>query len=72
MIELKNVRVEFPSGQSKAPAVDGVSLAVREGEVLGIVGSSGAGKSTLVRTINLLQSLHEIDVNRGEDDKKSN
>jgi ABC-type oligopeptide transport system ATPase subunit len=29
------------------PAVDGISLTVREGEVLGVVGPTGAGKSTL-------------------------
>ncbi|PAQ02483.1 methionine ABC transporter ATP-binding protein [Mesorhizobium mediterraneum] len=37
------------------PALDGVSLAVQKGEILGIIGRSGAGKSTLIRCLNGLE-----------------
>jgi D-methionine transport system ATP-binding protein len=37
------------------PALSGVSVAVREGEIYGLIGSSGAGKSTLLRLINGLE-----------------
>jgi D-methionine transport system ATP-binding protein len=36
-------------------ALDGVSLGVRRGEILGIIGRSGAGKSTLIRCLNGLE-----------------
>lgn len=54
-IELKHLSVQFKQKNREITAVDDVSLAVKEGEIFGIVGLSGAGKSTLVRTMNLLQ-----------------
>ena len=52
LVELENLRVHFPAGRgASVKAVDGVSLAVRPRETLGLVGESGCGKSTLGRTV---------------------
>jgi peptide/nickel transport system ATP-binding protein len=45
-----------------APAVDGVSFALGEGETLGVVGESGCGKSSLVRALLGLTPLHAGEV----------
>ena len=39
----------------ETPALDGISLTARRGEILGIIGRSGAGKSTLIRCLNGLE-----------------
>ena len=44
-VEIDNLIVEFPSAAGPLRAVDGVSLSLEPGEVVGIVGESGSGKS---------------------------
>ena len=48
-IELRHIGVSF--GDDKAPALDNVSLQVRPGEIVALVGPSGAGKTTLVNLL---------------------
>jgi peptide/nickel transport system ATP-binding protein len=45
VLEVRNLRVEFPTRRGTLVAVDGISFAIAPGEVLGVVGESGAGKS---------------------------
>ena len=45
LLEIEDLHVEFPSAGAVMHAVEGVSLSLDEGDVLGIVGESGSGKS---------------------------
>jgi len=45
LLDIDNLTVEFPSAGAPLRAVDGVSMRIEHGEVLGIVGESGSGKS---------------------------
>lgn len=57
VLELRDVSVTFPSRRGDVRAVDGVSLDVRPGEVLALVGESGCGKTTLIRSVLGLEPL---------------
>ena len=48
------------SGYGRIPILEGVSLSLQEGEVVGILGHNGMGKTTLLRTL-----IGEIKANRG-------
>ena len=61
LLNIKNLRIEFPSRHGTVVAVDDVSLTVHPGEVLGVVGESGAGKSTIGNAvIGLLEPPGEM------------
>ena len=51
LLEIQNLSVEFASQGAVMHAVDGVSLSLDEGEVLGIVGESGSGKSVTMMAL---------------------
>ena len=54
LLEIQNLRKYFPIKNIKGPgvqAVQDVSLFIKKGETLGLVGESGCGKTTLGRTI---------------------
>lgn len=66
LIEIKNLFVEYKTESAlkehkKVYAVNGLSLEIKQGEILSIAGESGCGKSTLAKAI-----LRLVDVKSGE------
>ncbi|ACM22812.1 ABC transporter ATP-binding protein [Thermotoga neapolitana] len=51
VLEIRNLRVYFYLTEGTVKAVDGVSLDIRRGEILGLVGESGCGKSVTAQSI---------------------
>ncbi|MGW4728538.1 ABC transporter ATP-binding protein [Streptomyces shenzhenensis] len=57
VLEVRGLRVQFDVPAGRLPAVDGVDLTLRKGEILALVGESGSGKSAL--------SMSLVGLNRG-------
>src|SRR5436190_23816573 len=56
MLDVRHLRVEFPTRRGTLRALDDISFSIAPGEVLGVVGESGAGKSiTGLSIIGLLE-----------------
>src|SRR5690625_5215648 len=61
LLEVKDLKVEFPTRRGVLTALNGVSFHINRGEVLGVVGESGAGKSlTGMSIIRLLDAPGRI------------
>src|SRR5690606_26118599 len=60
-IQFDRVRFAYGAGPEMPPVIDDLTLTIRPGEKIGLVGRSGAGKSTIV---NLLLRFYDIEQGR--------
>jgi len=76
VIELKDVKKDYPLGATTVHALRGVDLTIREGDFISIIGPSGSGKTTLLNIIGCIDHateglvrIHEEDVTTYSDRK---
>jgi putative ABC transport system ATP-binding protein len=76
MIELDNITKIYRMGKVEVPALRGITLSIKDGEMMAIIGASGSGKSTLMNIIGFLDkptlgryTLEGADVSRLSDNK---
>ena len=51
LLEIKDLKISFPLDEGVVRAVEGVTLTIRKGEVLGVVGESGCGKTVTAQSV---------------------
>lgn len=54
IVEIKNLKRIFKTGNQKVSALNGIDLDINEGEFVAIVGASGSGKTTLLHLMGAL------------------
>ncbi|MFI2563469.1 ATP-binding cassette domain-containing protein [Paenarthrobacter sp. NPDC018779] len=64
VLTLVNVAKGFGSGKRQRTALDSISVEVKRGEILGVLGQSGSGKSTLARAIVGLEGFSSGSITR--------
>ncbi|MCB1518354.1 MAG: ABC transporter ATP-binding protein [Hyphomicrobiaceae bacterium] len=62
VLSLRRIAKHYVSGESVVRALDGVSLDIMPGELVGVVGPSGSGKSTMLLIAGLLETPTEGEV----------
>lgn len=62
MLELKNIRKDYPTGGDTVHALKGISLKFRDNEFVSILGPSGCGKTTMLNIIGGLDQYTEGDL----------
>ena len=62
IVEARGVHRVYDTGKVKVPALQGVDLAVRRGEVVSVMGPSGCGKTTLLNCLSGLDSIDDGDI----------
>jgi len=62
MLELKNIKKDYPAGDNTVHALKGVSIQFRESEFVAILGPSGCGKTTMLNIIGGLDGYTEGDL----------
>ena len=53
LLDIRNLTIEFKTGDEWVKAVARVSMTLTEGEIRGLVGESGSGKSTVAKMISI-------------------
>ena len=62
MLELKNIKKDYPAGDGTVHALKGISLKFRDSDFVSILGPSGCGKTTMLNIIGGLDQYTEGDL----------